>query len=151
MAKETTTEKTIKLVGLIIALAFILGAVIVMALAHNWTAVFWAVATGLLITEVHIVAKGFNKALDDLQEELQKTELVAAEALNDLNKKYETERDRRQALVNDYQKLVKEHEKTLKVSAASVPASDEQKKTAKKKTVSQVKTSVKKVEEDLKS
>ncbi len=150
MAKETTTEKT-RVVGLIIALAFILGAVIVMALAHNWAAVIWAVATGLLITEVHIVAKGYNKAIDNLQEDLQKTELVAAEALNDLNKKYETERDKRQALDNEYQKLVKEHEKTLKVSAASVPAADEQKKTAKKKTVSQVKTSVKKVEEDLKS
>jgi len=150
MAKETTTEKT-RIVGLIIALACILGVVIVLALAHNWAAVIWAVATGILITEVHIVAKGYNKIIDNLQEDLQKTELVAAEALNDLNKKYETERDKRQALDNEYQKLVKEHEKTLKVSAASVPASDEQKKTAKKKTVSQVKTSVKKVEEDLKS
>lgn len=150
MAKETTTEKT-RIVGLIIALACILGAVIVLALAHNWAAVIWAVATGILITEVHIVAKGYNKAIDNLQEDLQKTELVAAEALNDLNKKYETERDRRQALINEYQKLVKEHENVPKVSAASVPASDEQKKTAKKKTVSQVKTSVKKVEEDLKS
>ena len=134
-----------------ISYAIILISGVVLAFAGNWAAFVWAVIAGALLMLSQYFIEEYSNQVEELTKEIDRNGEVTAAALNDLYKRYETERNKRQALDNEYLKLVKEHEKALKASAASVPTSDEPKKTAKKKTVSQVKTSVKKVEEDLKS